>query len=464
MQRVIPGPAHPLYTAALTRDLEAQASAGLPDHTLMQRAGLVTARLALAVAPHAQHWWIACGPGNNGGDGLEAALHLRQWGKAPVVTWLAGPGTAPREARASHARAEAAGVQFATEPPTDFDGAIDALLGTGAARAPEGRLAQWIDRLNSLERPVLAVDLPSGLHADTGTTPGACVRATHTLSLLTLKLGLYTAHGRDACGQIWLDTLGVVLAGPHAAARLNPRPAALPRQHASHKGSYGDVAVIGGAPGMTGAALLAGRAALHHGAGRVYVALLDGTHPGVDSAQPELMLRPARALDPQGLTIVAGCGGDGAIRAELPRLLSLTPKLILDADALNAIAVDPQLQGLLRARRSHGHTTVLTPHPLEAARLLSCTTADIQQDRPQAAARLSQQTGACVVLKGSGTIISDPESRLTVNPTGNARLASAGTGDVLAGLIAARVAQGEEAYDAACAAVWLHGAAADTWP
>jgi hydroxyethylthiazole kinase-like uncharacterized protein yjeF len=119
---------------------------------------------------------------------------------------------------------------------------------------------------------------------------------------------------------------------------------------------------------------------------------------------------------------------------------------------------------LLRARRSHGHTTVLTPHPLEAARLLSCTTADIQQDRPQAAARLSQQTGACVVLKGSGTIISDPESRLTVNPTGNARLASAGTGDVLAGLIAARVAQGEEAYDAACAAVWLHGAAADTWP
>jgi ADP-dependent NAD(P)H-hydrate dehydratase / NAD(P)H-hydrate epimerase len=464
VQRIVPGPAFSLYTAALTRTLEAQAAASLPNHTLMQRAGLATARLALAMAPHAQRWWIACGPGNNGGDGLEAAMHLHHWGKTPLVTWLGSLETAPRDARASHARAIAAGVQFLSEPPTDCDGAIDALLGTGASRAPEGRLALWIAHLNSLEQPVLAVDLPSGLNADTGSTAGTCVRATHTLSLLTVKPGLFTAQGRDQCGDIWLDPLDVDLASWPASARLNPRPARLYRPHASHKGSYGDVAVVGGAPGMAGAALLAARAALHHGAGRVYVALLDPTHPGVDSVQPELMLRPANALDPRSLTVVAGCGGGSAIRSELPRLLSASPRLVLDADALNAISADTQLQALLRGRQRHGHATVLTPHPLEAARLLSCTTREIQQDRPRAAALLAQQTGACIVLKGSGTLIVATGSAPSINPTGSARLATAGTGDVLAGLIGARLALGETAYDAACSAVWLHGAAADGWP
>ncbi|MEQ1658520.1 MAG: NAD(P)H-hydrate epimerase, partial [Hylemonella sp.] len=186
MQRVTSGQPQPLHGAAATRTLEAALATTLPPHTLMQRAGLATARLALAIAPHARNYWIACGPGNNGGDGLEAAMHLQQWGKTPLVSWLGTPATAPADARASHARAVAAGVRFVDAPPADCDICVDALLGTGTSRAPEGRLADWIAHINTLGVPVLAVDLPSGLNADTGATPGPCVRASHTLSLLTL--------------------------------------------------------------------------------------------------------------------------------------------------------------------------------------------------------------------------------------------------------------------------------------
>lgn len=464
MQRIVPGPAHALYTAGATRALEASAAAALPPHTLMQRAGLATARLALALAPHAQRWWIACGPGNNGGDGLEAALHLQAWGKTPLVSWLGSPDQSPADARTSHARALAAGVLFVNEPPADCDAAIDALLGTGSSRAPEGRLAQWITQLNTLDVPVLAVDLPSGLDADTGRAWEPSARATHTLSLLTLKPGLYTAQGRDHCGEVWFDTLGVETATHPPQARLNAAPAPSARQHASHKGSYGDVAVIGGAPGMGGAALLAARAALHHGAGRVYVGLLDGGGLLIDPGQPELMLRDAAALEPTALSVVAGCGGGEAIRTVLPRLLSAAPRLVLDADALNAIARDPQLQAQLRARRGRGYATVLTPHPLEAARLLGCSAAEVQQDRLHAVRELVHRCEAGVVLKGSGTVIAAPGLTPAINPTGNARLATAGTGDVLAGLIGARLAAGSGAMEAARAAVWLHGLTADIWP
>ena len=464
MQRIVPGPAHALYTAGATRTLEASAAASLPPHTLMQRAGLATARLALALAPHAQRWWIACGPGNNGGDGLEAALHLQVWGKTPLVSWLGSPEHAPADARTSHARAAAAGVQFVNEPPADCEAAIDALLGTGSSRPPEGRLAQWITHLNTLTVPVLAVDLPSGLDADTGRAWALSVQATHTLSLLTLKPGLYTGQGRDHSGEVWFDTLDVDASGHPPQALLNAAAVPSERRHASHKGSYGDVAVIGGAPGMGGAALLAARAALHHGAGRVYVGLLDGSGLLLDPGQPELMLRDPAALDPATLSVVAGCGGGDAIRSVLPRLLSAAPRLVLDADALNAIARDPQLQTQVHARQGRGHATVLTPHPLEAARLLGCSAAEVQQDRLHAAQELQQRHRCCVVLKGSGTVIAAPEARPVINPTGNARLATAGTGDVLAGLIGARLAAGAEAFEAACAAVWLHGHAADAWP
>ena len=475
MLRIHPGPAYPLHDLAVTRQLEAAAASTLPPHTLMQRAGLAIARLALAIAPHAHHVWVACGPGNNGGDGLEAAMHLQHMGKAPVVTWLGTLQTAPADAAASYQRALSAGVTFATEPPPECDLCIDALLGIGANRPAQGQMAEWIAHINTLSVPVLAVDSPSGLNADTGACTAPCVKATHTLSLLTLKPGLFTGMGRDQAGQVWLESLREPSCDPtldptQLSAVLNANPTERTRAHASHKGSYGDVAIIGGAPGMTGAALLAASAALHHGAGRVFVGLLGDSAMTEDPIQPELMFRPINTLEIAHMTVVCGCGGGTAIAAHLSKLLSTAPRLVLDADALNAIAVDANLERLLKARQSRNQLTVLTPHPLEAARLLNTSTSEVQHKRLATAEQLAQRLGCTVVLKGSGSVIASPDERTTINPTGNARLATAGTGDVLAGMIGARLAAGTSPHtphisphQAACEAVYLHGLKADHW-
>ena len=246
-------------------------------------------------------------------------------------------------------------------------------------------------------------------------------------------------------------------------AVLSAPPEARPRLHASHKGSYGDVAVIGGAPGMAGAALLAARAALHHGAGRVFVGFLDPAAPALDPHRPDLMVRAWDSLQLAQMAVACGCGGGDAVRRALPRALGARA-LVLDADALNAVGADPQLQALLAARGRRGAPTVLTPHPLEAARMLGTDTASVQADRLKAARELAQRFASVVVLKGSGSVIAAPDGRVRINPTGNARLAIAGTGDVLAGWIAARLAAGEDALEAASAAVYLHGLAADRWP
>ena len=461
MRRVLPSIAWPLYDTASTRRVEQAAAAILPAHTLMQRAGLAVARLALAAAPHARTLWVACGPGNNGGDGFEAALHLKQWGKTVSVTWTGDEAKAPEDARRSLKRARDAGVTISATVPPAWDFAIDALLGIGSSRPPEGLLLECVQRLNAGSR-VLAVDLPSGLQADTG---GGLirVRAAHTLSLVVLKPGLFTAGGRDAAGEIWFDDLGVSAAGTEAAARLVGPPTPRHRLHASHKGTHGDVAVIGGAPGMAGAALLAARGALHHGAGRVFVGLLDPAALGLDASQPDLMLRKAATLALGHAAVACGCGGGDSVSALLPRILGESHALVLDADALNAVAADSQLQALLQARGRRGRPTVLTPHPLEAARLLGSDTGAVQADRLRAARQLADRFGCTVVLKGSGTVIADAGG-VWINPTGNAKLAIAGTGDVLAGMIAARLAAGESATVAACGAVYLHGRLADEWP
>lgn len=465
MRRITPGPPWPLYDIAATRQLEAAAAAVLPPHTLMQRAGEAVARLTLALAPHARRVWVACGPGNNGGDGLEAAMHLQRRGKQPVVTWLGDEAHAPADARASLQRARQAGVAFADEPPSSYDFAIDALLGIGARRALEGRGAAWRDRLAAGDAPVLAVDLPSGLDADTG--GGHPLRATHTLSLLTLKPGLFTAQGRDATGQLWFDDLGLDpadLGRASPCALLSAAASPADRPHASHKGSWGDVAIVGGASGMTGAALLAAQGALHAGAGRVLVALLDRSGMPVDIARPELMFRDVDRLDFAAMHLACGCGGGDAVRGVLPRALSTARSLVLDADALNALAADAALQSLLKARSAARKPTVLTPHPLEAARLLGATASQVQADRLAAARKLAGRLGCVVVLKGSGTVLAAPGELPRINPTGNARLATAGTGDVLAGVVAARLAAGAQPLDAAADAVYAHGAAADAWP
>lgn len=461
MRRVTFDRSWPLHDVAGSRAIEQQAAATLPSHTLMQRAGLAVARLALAVAPHARQVWIACGPGNNGGDGFEAAVHLRQWGKHVTVTWAGEEAKAPADARASLKRARDAGAAFAAEPPARFDLAIDAMLGIGSARPLEGPMREWADRMNASGVPVIAVDIPSGLACDTGT--GESVRATHTISLLTLKPGLFTAQGRDASGDVWFDDLDVDASVREPVAVLSGPPARVSRPHASHKGTWGDVAVIGGAPGMTGAALLAASSALNGGAGRAFVALL-GEHMPVDTAQPDLMMRAWDSLDLAAMTVVCGCGGGDAVRSVLPKAISTARSLVLDADALNAIAADAQLQSLLQSRARRQRPTAITPHPLEAARLLGSSSKDVQADRIAAARELASRFGCVVVLKGSGSIVCAPGRTPQINPTGNARLATAGTGDVLAGLIAARLASHEDTFGATAGAVFDHGRAADAWP
>ena len=488
MQPVLPALRRlPLFGSAATRVVEKRCASGLPEHALMRRAGEAVARLALALAPHARCIWVAAGPGNNGGDGLEAAVQLALRGKQVRVTLAAGRARLPADARDALARAQAAGITIESSGPPELgaqDLAIDALLGIGASRAPDAPIAALIDRLNTLPCTVLAVDVPSGLNIDTGQPLGeACVVAQHTLSLLALKPGLFTAAGRDHGGTVWLDSLGAAveadtpdawLAGHDDVARARPE-----RRHAQHKGSFGDVAVVGGAPGMTGAALLAARAAHAAGAGRVFVNLLAGESMAHDVLRPELMFRPDwLAGSPTALahsTVVCGCGGGEKVRDALPLLLSRVARLVLDADALNAVAADGMLQTLLVARRDAGRATVLTPHPLEAARLLNQATAKVQSDRLAAAAALAQRFGCVVLLKGSGTVVAAPDHAPSINSTGNAALASAGTGDVLAGWLGGSWSQMGEptrsatpasaptstAFHAAVSAAFTHGAAAD---
>ncbi len=456
---------------------------------LMQSAGLACARLALAVAPHARRIWVAAGPGNNGGDGLEAALHLHQWGKEVLVSLVSSIGPGPADAQAALQRAKQAGVHIQSGVPTEWlaqldaqDLCIDALLGIGATRPLSADLRACVQAIQNGQAPVLAIDVPTGLNPQSGQWLGGdsgdamAVHADHTLSLIAVQAGLLMGHGRDASGQIWLDDLGYRPSQHNISplAWLNTPFTSTPKPHASHKGSHGDVAVIGGegmathGMGMSGAAVLAATAALHAGAGRVILSLLSGQDS--DSAPPDVMRREFKRLDLEQLHVVCGCGGGTAVKVLLPEVLQRSSGLVLDADGLNAVSQGSALQDALRQRAAHSATqaTVITPHPLEAARLLGCNTAQVQNDRIKAAQELAERFQCCVVLKGSGTVIAAPGQTPRINITGNGRLAIGGTGDVLAGLVGARMAQGQEtleaAFEAACTAVAQHGQVADNWP
>ncbi len=448
-----------LFDVAATRRIEVGAAAGLPSFALMARAGEAAAQLALALAPHAKHVRVYAGPGHNGGDGIEAATRLCEFGKRVSVRLVAAaaePAPLVAEALARAARAGVAVQPFTGSPAGDEDAppgmVIDALLGIGASRPATGSMRAAIEAVDAHAARgvrVLALDTPSGLDPDRGQPIGpACVHAHDTLTMLTLKPGLFTASGRDHAGRIWLAGLDVDTDGEAAQAWLcgtaDPACRQRPRRHSGHKGSYGDVAVVGGSAGMTGAAWLAGRAAHAAGAGRVFVDVLDAgvATAHLDPSRPELMFRTGWWQGPvdvlAGGTVVCGCGGGDAVRAALPRLLSAVPRLVLDADALTALASDSALASLVVARRGRGLATVLTPHPLEAARLLGRTTAEVQADRLAAAGAIAERYAAVVVLKGSGTVIAAPGEAARIAATGNAALASAGTGDVLAGWIGGR--------------------------
>jgi ADP-dependent NAD(P)H-hydrate dehydratase / NAD(P)H-hydrate epimerase len=481
----------PLHGVQSTREIERAAAESLPAHALMARAGKAVAQLTQALAPHAQNLWIACGPGNNGGDGLMAAALLQRETKRlglsrRIHLTLAGdPKRLPADATHALGAALTSGLNIEESCPLDFDFAIDALLGIGATRQPTGTLDTQLAIIRHSQAPVLAVDLPSGLEADTGVLLGqaaALPGPRHTLSLLTLKPGLFTAQGRDASGDVWFDRLGVEptpslrpTALLNAASRTTLN---LPLLHATHKGSHGEVLVIGGQgmgygdSAMIGAAVLAARAAIRTGAGRVYLWLLEQSErsPAFDSAQPELMCRTsASALQGDLLersAVVCGCGGGEAVVPLLTAVLARARRLVLDADALNAIAADAQLQRLLIQRQALGWMTVITPHPLEAARLLGCTVAEVMADRLAACTQLSEKFKVIAVLKGSGTIITAPDEIASINGSGNGALATAGTGDVLAGMLGATLARSpskNHPLTSVAQTVFHHGRLADHW-
>lgn len=465
-----------LYSVSEIRAIEQAAISALPAGTLMQRAGQAAAQAAksLITAPASDtSVLVLAGPGNNGGDALEAARLLADAGMRVTVLLFADPAHQPDDAQEALARARSSAARFVdpvAEPIShsgNWDLVIDGLFGIGLARAISGELHRLVEMINTLVCPVLALDVPSGLNADTGTivgSDGIAIRATHTITFIADKPGLHTCEGRDHAGEVQVASLDIeaghfLPADMHLNSLDAFRDSLQPRRHNSHKGSYGDVVIIGGAHGMAGAPILAGRAAAMCGAGRVFCAFV-GEPPTYDSTHPELMCRVARDMDFLSSTLVAGpgLGTSRDARDILSKTLHAIRPLVLDADALNLIAAEPALRQILEQRKK---TTVLTPHPLEAARLLGTSAKEVQVDRIAAARKLAHRFNAIVVLKGSGSIIARPDDALMINTTGNPSLATAGTGDVLAGICGALLAQSIPAWDAALAAVWIHGSAAD---
>jgi len=461
----------PLYRPDEMRALEAQAFAQSPDPPLMARAGLAAAEVARELLGETgRSVLILAGPGNNGGDAFEVAAHLRQgFYRVDVVFAGDDPAKLPRDAAAAYAKWCAADGRLLQAIPAGarYDLVVDGLFGIGLARALEGRPAALVAAANALPGCKLALDIASGIHGGTGAALGPAFRATHTVTFIAGKPGLYTGDGLDHCGEVHVASLHLEaerLHGPQGRLATADILRALPRQRPRnfHKGVAGAVAVIGGAAGMVGAVLLAGRAALKLGAGKVFLGLLAADAPSVDAVQPELMIRrPDALLADVPLDVIAagpGLGTDTAAQRLLAQALRSDAACVLDADALNLVAQYAVLQSALQARKA---PTVLTPHPAEAARLLGVKTADVQADRLGSALKLAARFRAIAIVKGAGTVTAAPDGHWWVNASGNPGMASAGMGDTLTGMIASLLAQGTAPELAAVAGVHLHGAAGD---
>jgi len=459
-----------LYRAAQVRELDRLAIAGgIPADELMARAGAAALALLRTRWPRARRIGVVCGPGNNGGDGYVLARRARESGLDVAVIAVGGAVRAGA-AQAARAACEARGIRIGDArafDAGDADVIVDALLGIGLDRAVSGDARDVIEAINAAGVPVLALDVPSGLNADTGAIMGAAVRAEATIAFIGLKLGLYTGTGRAQAGEIYLDALGM----PHAiytevapaARRLTVerlRGLINRRRADAHKGTFGHVLVVGGAPGMAGAVRLAGEAAYRVGAGLVTVATYPDHAPMVSAARPELIahgVRDASELMPliSRADVVAlgpGLGQAPWSQALWAAALDARKPMVVDADALNLLTHEP-------LRRDDW---VLTPHPGEAARLLGVTTAEIQADRLGAIAALHARYGGTIVLKGSGTLIGGGNVvPMELCDAGNPGMASGGMGDVLTGVIAGLAAQGLSLHDAARLGVWLHATAGD---
>lgn len=445
---------------------EAADSLGITLYELMQRAGEAAFNVAHNAYPQSRHWLVLCGHGNNGGDGyvvarLAVAAGIR-------VTLLALESDKPLPEEASTARdawLNAGGVIHAPDIlwPEDMDLIIDGLLGTGLRSAPRENIAALITHANCHSAPVVALDIPSGLMAQTGATPGAVIQAAHTVTFIALKPGLLTGKARDVVGVLHHNALGLDswLVGQEThLSRFDASQLAewlLPRRPTSHKGDHGKLVIVGGDYGTAGAIRMAGEAALRSGAGLVRVLTRMENIAPIITARPELMVHELtlpmleESLEWADVVVIGpGLGQQAWGKQALQKVENFRKPMLWDADALNLLAINPDKR----------HNRILTPHPGEAARLLNCSVAEIESDRLLSARRLVKRYGGVAVLKGAGTVVASDET-LGIIDAGNAGMASGGMGDVLSGIIGALLGQKLPLYDAACAGCVAHGAAAD---
>lgn len=475
-------------TAAEIRALDAGAiEAGISSILLMETAGRGAADLLLDRA-RPRRVVVLCGKGKNGGDGLVVARRLHVAGVGAAVLLVGRAAELSGDPATNLAAARAAGIEVLEAPDeaavaaaaprlAAADALVDALLGTGSRGAPEGAVAAAVAAAAAAGRPILAVDLPTGVDADTGAVRGAAVRAAWTATMGAAKRGLLLHPGAAHAGEVVLVPLPYPPQALEALPGRRPEPAEIaafwPRRAATaHKGSA-KVLVIGGSEGMTGAPLLTARAAARAGAGLVHLAVPAGVagdvaqvveavkvplgaSPVLDDAGAEEAV--ARAADAHAVVVGPGLGRGRAVLDLLRFVISRCPKpMAVDADALVAVAGAP---ACLAGRSA---PTVLTPHPGEFALLAGTTVAEVEADRVEAARRLSARLRAVVVLKGAPTVVAAPDGRYWINGTGSQVLASGGTGDVLAGIVGALLAQGLGAAEAGVAAAHIHGLAADLW-
>lgn len=461
-----------LYTAEQVRALDALAieQLGITAYELMERAAKAAWKRCRQQWPSASSIHVVCGAGNNAGDGYVLARLAKADGKKVYLTALANIESLQGEARqAADDWVASGGAVHAFDSsrlPTEDDVVVDALLGTGLTRDVEGEWRQavaWINQRHG--EAVLSLDMPSGLCSDSGAVRGMAVRATSTVCFIGLKLGLCTGAAADFRGGLIFEDLGT------ADLKDTPKAAAqrlliddychllAPRKPSNHKGMHGHLLMLGGFQGMSGAMLLAGEAALRSGTGLVSVATWPGHSNQLNLGRPELMVRGVldseELLEMAGRTTVAaigpGLGREAWSRQLFEAAVQLDMPKILDADALFHLAEDP----------GKDDRRILTPHPGEAAKLLGCTSLDVQRDRVHAVKNIQQMYGGVVLLKGSGTLIATPQGDLYVCTDGNPGMAVGGMGDVLTGIIASLIAQGVSLREATCLGVLLHARSAD---
>lgn len=461
---------------------------GIPSSVLMENAAAAIVDEIRKRFPDWSRIVVACGPGNNGGDGLAAARLLSAEGASVSLFSLNPPSGYRGDAAANAGHAEDAGLEIVSlasrggwtrfrDSLAASDGVVDALFGTGLSRALRGRAARAVAAIAGSARAVVSADVPSGLSADSGKPPGASIAAACTVAFAAPKLCHVLPPARGRCGRVVIRDIGIprsALDRQRSRVRLVEREDVErllpPRPLDSNKADFGRLAIIAGSRGKAGAAVLAARGALRAGAGLVTIFCPESIESIAVSGLPEAMTRGlperggalAREAAPMLAEALAGfdaavagpglSGGEG-VRASLTAILRLRLPLVCDADALNAFSGKPAAFSRRRA------STVLTPHPGEAGRLLSLTARQIQGDRLAAATRLAKEARSIAVLKGEGTLTAAPSGRVTVNATGTPLLSAPGSGDVLAGMIGAYLAAGLPAEDAAIAAVYLHGAA-----